>query len=128
MGMVSLALKDADPIQAVTKLIDSVEGAGYVIMSLRDYLALQEPDRAERIKKAVKETPSQKIGLELRNVPIVEALKQLAEKGRFYITAPKPGVPSFLIIPNVTVDDKEVMPGLDRISSQLSSPSIFRSW
>lgn len=110
MGKVSVSLKNADPIDAVTKLIKQIKGASYAAMSLDDYLALQSPDDEAGIKKALKKASRPKVTLELRNVAVADALTQLSAAGRFYITIPKPGMPNFLIIPDVTVTDESGLP------------------
>ncbi|MCL6519013.1 MAG: hypothetical protein K6T99_04220 [Armatimonadetes bacterium] len=112
MGKVSASLKNADPIEAVTNLIKQIGGAGYVVMNLDDYLALQDPAQAERIRKALKSAPRMKVNLELRDSPITDALVQLSQRGKFYITIPKPGIPNFLIIPDVEVVDEKILPSL----------------
>lgn len=112
MGTVSMSMKDADPIEAATKLIKQINGASYMILNLKDYLALQDAERAAEIEKAVESCPRAKISMTLRNVQIREALSKLAEAGHFYITTPQPGQNSFLIIPDVKVTDPNVMPGL----------------
>lgn len=124
MGKASLSLKDADPIEAVTRLIKQIDGAGYVVIKLEDYLALQDPERAAEVEKAVEKVDRPKISLRLRDADIVAALAQLAEKGQFYITVPKPGIPNFLIIPDVKVVDEKVLPPLQQVSG---TPSIRRT-
>lgn len=110
MGKVSVSLKNADPIDAVTKLINQIKGASYVVMSLSDYLALQSPDDEARIQKALKKAPRPRITLELRSVEVADALTQLSVSGNFYLTIPKPGAPNFLIIPDVVVTDESALP------------------
>jgi len=110
MGKVSVSLKNADPIDAVTKLINQIKGANYVVMSLSDYLALQSPDDEAKIEKALKKASRPKITLELRSIEVADALTQLSSSGRFYLTIPKPGSPSFLIIPDVVVSDESALP------------------
>lgn len=110
MGKVSISLKNADPIDAVTNMIKQIKGASYVVMSVEDYLALQSPDDEARAKKALGKSSRPKVTIELRNVEVVDALAQLSTTGRFYITIPKPGVPNFLIIPDVTVTDVNALP------------------
>jgi len=112
MGKVTASLKNADPIVAVTELLKQVDGAGYMVMSLTDYLSLQDAERAQQILNAVVSTERPKITLELRNTTIPEALVRLSEKGKFYITAPRAGVPYYLIIPDIVVTDRQVLPGL----------------
>lgn len=110
MGKVSVSLKNADPIDAITKLINQIKGANYVVMSLSDYLALQSPDDEARISKALKKALRPKITLELRSIEVADALTQLSASGKFYLTIPKPGAPSFLIIPDVIVTDESALP------------------
>lgn len=110
MGKVSASLKRAEPIEAVTNLIKQIKGANYVVMSLDDYLTLQTPGDAALIKEAIRKTSRRRVTLEIRNAPVADALTQLAEAGKFYITIPKPGIPSFLIIPDVTLDSESNLP------------------
>lgn len=110
MGKVSASLKRAEPIEAVTNLIKQIKGANYVVMSLDDYLALQSPDDAVKINEALSKTSRRRVTLEIRNTPVADALTQLSEAGKFYITIPKPGIPSFLIIPDVTVASENSLP------------------
>ncbi|MDI6828992.1 MAG: hypothetical protein QME62_10965 [Armatimonadota bacterium] len=113
MGKVSASLKNADPIEAVTNLIKQIGGAGYVVMNLDDYLALQDSMNAAKIRKALRSVSRIKVNLELRDTPITDALVQLSQKGKFYITIPRPGIPNFLIIPDVEVVDENVLPSLN---------------
>ena len=128
MGTVSLSMKNADPIEAVTKLIKQINGASYMIMDLKDYLALQDADRAAEIEKAVQSCPRAKITLTLRNVPIQEALTKLAEAGHFYIATPQPGRNNFLIIPDVKVTDPKPMPGLTVMPGMLGDIQSMREY
>ncbi len=125
MGKASLSLKDADPVETVTKLIKQINGAGYVVIKLEDYLALQDPERAAEIEKALEKVDRPKISLTLRDADIVDALARLAEKGHFYITVPKPGIPNFLIIPDVKTVDKKVLPPLDELERENAGPPRF---
>jgi prepilin-type processing-associated H-X9-DG protein len=111
MGMVSMSVKDADPVAVATKLIDRIKGSSYMIMELKDYIALQDPDRAAEIEKAVKQVPRQKVTMSLRNRPITIALMQLAQEGHFYITIPQ-GINGYLIVPDVQVVNASVLPPL----------------
>ncbi len=112
MGMVSMSVKDVDPVDVATRLIKQIKGASYMIMDLKDYLSLQDPERAAEIEKALQKTPRSKITMSFRNAPITSALQKIAEAGHFYITNPQPGQSNFLIIPDVKVLDTKVMPGL----------------
>lgn len=110
MGRVSTSLKNADPIEAVTTLINQIKGANYVVLSLNDYLKLQSPEDEAKIKQSLKKASRPKVTLELRNVEVADALTQLSSSGKFYITIPKPGTPSFLIIPDVVVTNAGALP------------------
>ena len=110
MGKVSVSLKNADPVDAVSNMIKQIKGASFVVMSIEDYLALQSPDDEAKVKKALKRVSRPKVTLELRNVEVADALTQLSTAGKFYMTIPKPGAPSFLIIPDVTVTEDGDLP------------------
>lgn len=110
MGKVSVSLKNADPIDAVANLIKQIKGASYVVMSLDDYLAIQPPADEANVRKALKKVSRPKVTIELRNVEVADALTQLSTSGRFYITIPKPGMPNFLIIPDVQVIKEDALP------------------
>ncbi len=110
MGKVSVSLKNADPIKAVGNLVSQIKGASFVVMNLEDYLALQSPEQAEQIRKALTKTNRRKVTLELRNSEVSDALAQLSSAGNFYMTIPKPGSPSFLVIPDVTIVDQDALP------------------
>lgn len=111
LGMVSLSVKDADPVEVATKLIKQINGASYIVMDLKNYLALQDPDRAAEIAKALESAPSKKITMTLRNRPITIALMELAQKGNFYISMPA-GANNYLIIPDVHVVNAAILPPL----------------
>ena len=108
-GRVSLSLKDADPIDAVTKLLKQMN-IGYMIMGLDDFLKLQDSDRAAEIKKAVQKVGRPKIDLVLRNTDLEDALALLADKGMFYITVPSHRKPGYIIIPDVKITDAGILP------------------
>lgn len=112
MGMVSMSVKDADPVEVATKLIKQISGASYMIMDLKDYISLQDPERAAEVEKALQKASRVKITMSFRNAPITTALARIAEAGHLYITNPQAGQSNFLIILDVKVVDPKVMPGL----------------
>jgi prepilin-type processing-associated H-X9-DG protein len=105
--LVDASINDGDPIEVALKILKQMD-ASYVVMSLKDYLALQDGPRAEEVRKAVQVIPERrKVTVSFRRTPVGEALSTIA-KDSFYITFTGPG--SFLIIPDVKVLDENVLP------------------